>query len=170
MRNDRVQAKPVLDARPDAVTDSWPADFWYGIGFNQDRAPFDDIRVRQAVHLALNRQDINAIATFGDGAICGPAMIERGGFTLATADLLKLPGYRAEKEADRAEAVKLLDAAGHGGGFKTDLSYWTRLAVAPVYGEAAQPQLAEVLGIDATLVPLDTAAWQAARNGLLPLT
>ena len=82
VRNDRVQAEPILSARPDAVTDTWPADFWYGIGFNQDREPFDDIRVRQAIHLALSRQDINAIATFGDGQICGPAMIEREGFTL----------------------------------------------------------------------------------------
>ena len=163
-RNDRVQAKPILDAVPEAETSGFPSDWTYGIGFNQHRPPFGDIRVRQAVHLAISRQDVDAAANFGDGVINGPMTIERTGYTYSNADLLQLPGYRAAKDEDRAEAVKLMAAAGFADGLKADLVYNTRLAVAPVYGEAVQPQLKEVLGLDLTLVPMDTASYSQARG------
>ena len=165
---DRVQADPILNAVPEAEASTYATDFWYGLGFNQHREPFNDIRVRRAIHLAIDRQDINALATFGDGQISGPMITARDGFSLPLEELLKLPGYRPDKEADRAEAVKLLDAAGVGGGFDTEFQYWTILGSSLVFSEATQPQLADVLGIDASLVPMDTPTWQATRNGPSP--
>ena len=163
-RNDRIQAKPILDAVPEAKTVGFPSDYIYGISFNQHRAPFGDLRVRQAVHLAISRQDVDAAANFGDGVISGPMTIEREGYTLSNADLLQQPGFREAKDADRAEAAKLMAAAGFADGLQADLVYNTRLAVAPVYGEAVQPQLKEVLGLDLTLVPMDTASYSQARG------
>ncbi len=163
-RNDRIQAKPILDAVPEAKTVGFPSEYIYGIGFNQHYPPFGDLRIRQAVHLAISRQDVDAAANFGDGVISGPMIIERDGYTLSNADLLQQPGYREAKDADRAEAVKLMAAAGFADGLSADLAYNTRLAVAPVYAEAVQPQLKEVLGIDLTLVPMDTASYSQARG------
>ncbi len=163
-RNDRIQAKPILDAVPEAKTVGFPSDYIYGIGFNWLRPPFGDIRVRQAVHLAISRQDVDAAANFGDGVISGPMTIQRDGYTYSSDQLLEEPGFRAAKEADRAEAAKLFAAAGFADGFAADLVYNTRLAVAPVYGEAVQPQLKEVLKLDLTLVPMDTASYGAARR------
>ena len=165
-RNDRIQAKPILDAVPEAKTSGWPTDFIYGVGFNQHVKPFDDLRVRQAVHLAISREDVDAAANFGDGKISGPMTIERAGYTLTHDELLALPGYRPAKDEDRAEALKLFAAAGVGDGFKADLAFNTRLAVAPVYGEAVQPQLKEELGLDLKLAPLDTAAYGQAASAI----
>lgn len=163
-RNDRIQAKPILDAVPEANTSGFPSDWIYGISFNQHVPPFGDLRVRQAVHLAISRQDVDAAANFGDGVISGPMTIERDGYTYSNAELLQQAGYRAAKDEDRAEAVKLMAAAGFADGLKADLVYNTRLAVAPVYGEAVQPQLKEVLGLDLALVPMDTASYSQARG------
>ena len=52
---------------------SYPVLFSYALVFNADRAPFDDVRVRRAVSLALNRDRIvrTALAGFATPAL-GP--------------------------------------------------------------------------------------------------
>ena len=82
-----------------------------GVGFRVDRAPFDDERLRKAVHLATNRQQLGELLNEGAYGLTTP-----GGrdpfYTLPDDVLLTLPGYREDKEADLAEARKLVEAAG----------------------------------------------------------
>ncbi len=163
-RNDGVQAKPVLDANPDALSDSWASDFIYGPFFNLTRQPFDDIRVRQALHLTINREDAEAVVTFGDGVISGPMMIEREGYTLPHAELLQLPGYRMPKDADIAEAVSLLDAAGYGDGFSMDMGFRSDFAFAESYATNLKQQYAEALNVDVTIQPLESALMREVQT------
>lgn len=165
VRNDRVQAEPILKAVPDSVVSKWPTDFIYGIAFNASRTPFSDLRVRRAIHLALNRDAVDAAANFGDGQISGPLGIERSGYSLTKTELLALPGYRKPKDADLAEAVKLLEAAGYKGGFKGEIMFPTNQAVAPVYAEAIQGQLRKApLGVDLKIVPQDSPTFTKRRS------
>jgi peptide/nickel transport system substrate-binding protein len=82
-----------------------------GVGFRVDRAPFNDVRLRKAVHLALNRQVLGELLNDGAYSLTTP-----GGrdpfYTLPDDVLLTLPGYREDKAADLVEARKLVQAAG----------------------------------------------------------
>ncbi len=163
-RNDGVQAKPVLAANPDALSDSWASDYIYGPFFNLTRKPFDDLRVRQALHLTIDREEAEAVVTFGDGVISGPMMIVREGYTLSQADLLQQPGYRRPKDADIAEAVKLLGAAGYGDGFSMDMGFRSDFAFAESYATNLKQQYGGALNVDVTIRPLESALMREVQT------
>ena len=81
--------------------------------FNTKRKPYDDIRVRQALSLAVDRwtggENIGKIS-----ALRYVGGVNRPGSTMALpeAELAKLPGYWKDAEKSRAEAQRLLKEAG----------------------------------------------------------
>ncbi len=91
-----------------------------------DVAPFNDLRVRQAMQLATDRKLINDAALFGLGGIAHDMPIPP---TDLHATGLEAPAYNV------AEAKKLLAAAGHDGGLEITLH---TSSVAPGMVELAQ--------------------------------
>jgi peptide/nickel transport system substrate-binding protein len=81
--------------------------------FNVKRKPFDDIRVRQALSLAVDRwaggENIGKISSLRYvGGVSRPG----SKMALPEEELAKLPGYWKDAEAARAEAQRLLKEAG----------------------------------------------------------
>lgn len=121
------------------------------IGFNFQKAPFDNIKVRQAINLALDMEAIVEVVMRGVGA---PAFGPIGPNVFgANNDLEPYP-------FDVARARALMAEAGFPDGFETTL--WTnenqiRMDIA----EIAQNQLAEI-GIKVTVQVLEWGAYLAA--------
>ncbi len=98
-------------------------------GFNTTRKPFDDVRVREALALALDRNEILTTAEFGMGQPTGPIPVAATQWALP---LSKLP-YSSQ---DIARAKALLAQAGYPNGFSfkivTSSTYEGGLSVAQV--------------------------------------
>jgi len=115
---DKIQAETLTSVNPQARLESYTQDTADGLRLRVGRPPFNDVRVRRAVHLALDRQAMIDTITFGLGTINPPAMQgnRKDGWSIPTEELMKLPGYRQPKDADIAEAKRLLAEAGYPSG------------------------------------------------------
>jgi peptide/nickel transport system substrate-binding protein len=79
----------------------------YAIVFNVSRPPFDDVRVRRAISMAIDRPRIVAVAVRGYGEPAGGAIPATHPFATPVA-----PVAPVAPVLDRARADSLLDAAG----------------------------------------------------------
>ena len=88
---------------------------WIGTRFKMFCQPFDDVRVRKAIHLATERQQIVDVIGSGEWKMQGPIGGAIAYWALPEDELLASPGYRqgsAEREEDIKKARQLFEAAG----------------------------------------------------------
>ncbi|MBI2910284.1 MAG: ABC transporter substrate-binding protein [Chloroflexi bacterium] len=83
---------------------------------NTRKPPFQDQKVRKAIHLAVDRQAALKVVAEGRGLIGQPFPL--GPWPIPAEELDKMPGYRQPKAADVAEAKKLMRDAGYPDGFE----------------------------------------------------
>jgi peptide/nickel transport system substrate-binding protein len=137
------------DAKPEGSTLlEIPALDYYWLGINVEHPNFTDQRVRQAMQYAIDVPSVLEAAFFG---VAGRATGYQAPGTI---------GYRAKnliegRDLDKAKA--LLEEAGVGGGFKTNLtivnaSIWTSMA------QVLQANLAEI-GVEVEILPYDSGAF-----------
>ncbi|MDO8532553.1 MAG: ABC transporter substrate-binding protein, partial [Dehalococcoidia bacterium] len=94
---------------------STPDAFIVGLVPNLQRKPFDDIRLRKAIFLAMDRQETLKVILGAGGHISGPLSWKLfPGWTWSEQDLLKREGYRQPKDPDIAEAQRLMKELGYG--------------------------------------------------------
>jgi len=130
---------------------------------NTTRKPYDDLKVREALYLAINRHDAVQVVNQGDGLL-GGYMRPGGPWSLSEEEILKFPGYGKDKTKDIARAKQLLAEAGFPNGFESVIK--TRQSQAYIdLGVFAIDQLKKI-GVNATLKPYETAqAYDVANNG-----
>ncbi|MBI2906668.1 MAG: ABC transporter substrate-binding protein [Chloroflexi bacterium] len=144
----KAEADAMRQQSPNAVIH--PVNRLRGLIFsnNMTVSPWNDVRVRRAVFLAWDRQAAIKVVGQGVGEI-GATMLA-GAYALPKEEALKLPGFRQPKDADRAEAKKLLAEAGQAGGFAIRILVRADYPEDFKLAEFATDQL-KVLGIAATV-------------------
>lgn len=105
---------PELEAGDFATVIETPSTGLAYIGFNMDKAPFNDVKVRKAVSMIINKEEvINGVYDGFGVAGEGPLAPKVFGYS----EDIKGIGYDVE------EAKKLMEEAGYGDGFEASL--WT---------------------------------------------
>lgn len=123
------------------------------LGFNLHKKKFQDPRVREALSLAINRQELIDILFLGHAQVC------RGPFLPSSIAFNKK--IKAPKQ-DRARAKALLKAAGYDAAHPLEFEITTSNAstIRPYVAEILQHQLKQV-GVKVTLRIME---WQAFLN------
>ncbi|AQQ51889.1 ABC transporter substrate-binding protein [Planococcus lenghuensis] len=123
------------------------------LAFNMEKEPFDDVRVRKAINMAINKEEI--VGAFYNGladVATNPIPPSLWGFDES------IEGYEYDVEA----AKELLTEAGYEDGFKTTIYAMSNprpyLPEPMKIAEAVQADLAEV-GIEAEIITMEWATY-----------
>ena len=154
--------KDVKAQAPTAVCQFLPTAVAINLIVNQTKPPLDNASIRKAMELTLDRKEFNTILNEGT-ALIGAAMLPgpNGEWGMPKERLEQLTGYGPDIEKNRAEARKLMEAAGYGPSKPLSLKVSTRNI--PVYRDPAViliDQLKKIF-IDAELDNVDTPQWFA---------
>lgn len=126
------------------------------LGLQTYKKPYDDVRVRQAVNHALNRELINQALFNNEAIICTGPISPR---TFGADPNLKPYAYDPEK------AKALLKEAGYPDGFEARLAYPTYMTQIQEQAEIIVADLGKV-GIRVTLEPFERAVmWEKYKAG-----
>ena len=116
--------------------------------FNEHVKPFQDIHVREAINLALNRSALVREVLFGHGSPIGTFLAPN--IPLSTAQ--PVPAYSLTK----AKAQMAMSSVPHG--FSTTLNIASGSALESAVGQVVQQELAPI-GIKVSIQQLDAGTW-----------
>jgi len=122
--------------------------FWC---YNGDKEPMNDVKVRQAISAAINREEVVQLIGAGLGAPSGPITPAFGDLSVPWDEL---PNYTYDPEL----AKQLLAESSVGGGFEMDCLYINTL---PLMKNGAQlfQKYMEAIGITVELRGMETNVW-----------
>jgi peptide/nickel transport system substrate-binding protein len=137
-----------LEGKPDIRLFLSPGSRWTSLHIVTTSAPFNDVRVRQAIAYGLDRQRIVDIVTAGKGIVAnGPTPPSLWWFNK------DLPSYEHNPE----KARKLLSDAGYASGLSVTLSIPPDGLYRPL-SSLVQEQLKDV-GINVSIQPVSASEW-----------
>jgi len=164
--SDERQFEALRRSIPDLRFATNPGSYGYGLFMQVDKPPFNDLRVRQAIHLAIDRHGMLKGLTGGKGIINPPPPIpgKKTGWGISQEELFKMPGFDpSARERDVAEAKRLLAEAGYASGLKVGLmtdsgQRTTSLTTEPI------ASMLKAIGLDAEIQSLETGIFQTRRK------
>jgi peptide/nickel transport system substrate-binding protein len=130
-----------------------------GTWVNNKKKPFDDPRVRRALHLAFDRPVLVDVVKDVAPMQVGGFLYPFSDFATPKAELFKRVGYQEDPTASLKEARALLAAAGHGDGIK-GLDFLVRdVPSFKLWAQAIQAMLQEGLKIECNLRIVVESVW-----------
>ncbi|CAI8024519.1 Heme-binding protein A [Geodia barretti] len=149
----------VLKSVPDSQLYRIPSFGWgdHGVFLNLAKEPFNDVNVRRAMSMAINRNVIANVINAGDATPYGPIPWAVGGFTEISDYNVDNLGEWYQYNPDRAK--QLLADAGYGDGFEVEIE-WGELS-GFTFGDTAVllERMWEDIGLDVTIKQSEYATW-----------
>jgi peptide/nickel transport system substrate-binding protein len=139
---------PVTARKAAAIPGMSTAKFYQSVihatWMNAKRKPFDDPRVRRAMHLLCEKQVLVDVVKDVSPLMVGGFIYPFSEFATPVDQLVRRPGYQEDSAVAIKEAKSLLAAAGQGGSMRT-LDFMVRdLNHHKLFGQAIQAMLREV--------------------------
>ncbi len=162
---DAKEMEPIAKAVPSAKVVNYGGILASNWTVNINKKPFDDVRVRKAMNLAIDRDEIGLAVTAGLGKRYTGHVLPYDWLAAAftEAELAKFPGWAKPKDQEIAEAKRLLAEAGYPNGFTAKATAdRTSTSNAPM-NEAASSQMTKI-GVDITLDHTDTAVFNTNES------
>lgn len=160
----------LLKTTPDAWLYRIPSLGWgnYSLFLPLEKPPYNDVRVRQALSMALNREVIAETINRGDANLYGPFPWVQAGYTKR--DDYSHANLGPNYEYNPKHAKELLAAAGFPNGFDMVLE-WAEFR-GYVFGDftVSVAKYFEDIGVKVKIKQVDTAAWWLMRSGGQPFT
>jgi peptide/nickel transport system substrate-binding protein len=154
--------KDVKAQAPNAVCVVEPTNVNTNIIVNASSPPFDNLDIRRAMALAIDRKAFISIMFEGQGDIGGTMEPAPAGLWAMPKEMLEqIPGYGPDVDANREAARKLMQKAGYGPDKHLAVKVSTRNI--PVYRDPAVILIDQLktIYIDAELEVVETANWFA---------
>jgi len=152
--------KDVKTQAPNAVCVVAPTNVSANIIVNSSNRPFDNLDIRRALALALDRKAFISILFEGQGDIGGTMEPAPDGLWAMPKEMLEqIPGYGPDINANREAAKKLMQKAGYGPDKHLAVKVSTRNI--PIYRDPAVILIDQLksIYIDGELDVVDTAQW-----------
>lgn len=152
--------KDVKSQAPSAICEIAPTNVSTNIIVNSSAPPFDNVDIRRAMALALDRKAFISIMFEGQGDIGGTMLPPPNGLWGLPKEMLEtIPGYGPDVSANREEAKKLMQKAGYGPDKHLAVKVSTRNI--PVYRDPAVILIDQLksIYIDGELDVVETANW-----------
>lgn len=122
--------------------------FWAHLSMNTQVAPFDNVKVRQAIRMGFNRDDIQDAVFYGTGAVSNTLLPEGNPFRA------EVEGWGYDPEAAKA----LLAEAGFADGFSAKMRIISSSPWAVTASQIVQAYLAE-LNITIEIEQIESTTW-----------
>src|SRR6201987_1051424 len=155
---DPVTARKAKDM-PGLSTTAFNQSVIQGVWVNSKKKPFDNPRVRRALHLAFDRPALIEVVKDVTPMRVGGFIYPFSEFATPTDELFKRIGYQADTGAALKEARALLAAAGHSNGIQ-GLDFMVRdVASFKLWAQAIQAMLQEGLNVQCKLRNVVESVW-----------
>ncbi|GIX48531.1 MAG: peptide ABC transporter substrate-binding protein [Candidatus Tectimicrobiota bacterium] len=153
--NDVEIIKAVLASHPKTVVHRYhiPAASFH-IAFRLDKDPYRDVRVRRAISMAINREEMNQLVYAGQGRAYALGIP----WPVAFDDWPNKEAYGPYYQYNPQRARALLREAGYGRGFKAKLIYYAYGDDRVLQAEMIQNYLGDI-GIQVEVARLDYGVW-----------
>ncbi|MGY3620328.1 ABC transporter substrate-binding protein [Bradyrhizobium sp. USDA 10063] len=152
--------KDVKSQAPNAVCVVEPSNVSTNIIINSSAPPFDNLDIRRALALAIDRKAFISILFEGQADVGGTMQPAPAGLWAMPKEMLEtIPGYGPDVNANREQARKLMQKAGYGPDKHLQIKVSTRNI--PIYRDPAIILIDQIksIYIDAELDVVDTAQW-----------
>ncbi len=166
---------PVTRKEADGRNDMTATDYYQSViqavWVNATREPFNDPRVRRAMHLVFDRPVLVDVVKDVAPMMVGGFIYPFSDVATPKDDLLKRPGYQPDTTASIKEARALLAAAGYADGIK-GLDFVVReVATFKLWSQAVQAMLQQALNIECNLRTVVESVWfDDTNNGKFDLS
>src|SRR5215813_3137234 len=167
---DPVSAKKI-SATPGMTSTNFYQSVIQAVWVNNAKKPFDDPRVRRALHLALDRPVLVDVVKDVAPMLVGGFIYPFSEFATPAEEMSKRLGYQRDSKAALQEARRLLAAAGYPNGLKNVDFLVREAATFKLWSVAIQAMLKEALNIETTLRTVQISVWfDDAQAGSFDLT